>query len=102
MVIEYFRSGGPGGQHRNVTESAVRVRHPPSGVSVVAAESRSQHRNRETAFERLIARLERLNRIPKTRIPVRISKRAVERRLAEKKRRQSLKQLRRATRNQDE
>jgi len=93
-VIETFRSGGPGGQHRNVTDSAVRLVHPPSGVRVTASESRSQHRNRELAFERLIARLQALNRTVRPRVPTRRPKAAEERRLGEKKRRQRLKQLR--------
>ena len=101
VVIETFRTGGPGGQHRNVTDSAVRLVHLPSGVRVVAADSRSQHRNRDTAFARLIARLRRLNQVPRPRVPTRVSKQAVERRLAEKKRRQSTKQLR-VVREQDE
>lgn len=94
VVIETFRAGGPGGQHRNKTDSAVRLRHLPSGVSAVAADSRSQHRNRETAFVRLIAKLERLNRVPRPRVPTRVPKPVIERRLAGKKRRQALKRLR--------
>ncbi len=94
VVIETFRAGGPGGQHRNVTDSAVRLVHLPSGVRVVAADSRSQHRNRDTAFGRLIARLRLLNRVPRPRVPTRASKRAIERRLAEKKHRQSVKRRR--------
>ena len=101
VLVETFRSGGPGGQHRNVTESAVRLIHPPSGVEVVASDFRSQHRNRALAFERLIGRLERLNRVPARRIPTRASKAAVERRLVEKKRRQAAKK-RRATVEEDE
>lgn len=94
VVVETFRASGPGGQHRNVTESAVRLVHLPSGVRVIAADSRSQHRNRDTAFERLIARLRLLNRVPRPRVPTRQPKPAVERRLAEKKRRQTAKRLR--------
>lgn len=94
VIIETFRAGGPGGQHRNVTESAVRLRHPPSGLSITAADSRSQHRNRELAFERLIERLERLNRVRTPRVATRVSKAGVERRLREKKRRQALKRKR--------
>jgi len=94
VVVETFRAGGPGGQHRNVTDSAVRLVHLPSGVRVVAADSRSQHRNRDTAFGRLIARLRLLNRVPRPRVPTRASKRAIERRLAEKKHRQSVKRRR--------
>lgn len=94
VVVETFRASGPGGQHRNVTDSAVRLLHVPSGVRVVAADSRSQHQNRATAFERLIGRLRLLNRVPKPRVPTREPKSAIERRLAEKKRRQTAKRLR--------
>lgn len=94
VVVETFRTSGPGGQHRNVTDSAVRLLHVPSGVRVIAADSRSQHRNRATAFERLIVRLRLLNRVPQPRVPTRQPKSAIERRLAEKKRRQTAKRLR--------
>ena len=51
--FDRFRASGPGGQKRNVTESAVRLRHGPSGLSVEATESRSQHENRARALRRL-------------------------------------------------
>ncbi|MDA2909356.1 peptide chain release factor-like protein [Nitrospiraceae bacterium AH_259_D15_M11_P09] len=102
MVTERFRSGGPGGQHRNVTESAVRLRHLPSGVRVLAADSRSQHRNREIAFTRLIAKLEVLNRVRKARVRTRVSRRAVEQRLSEKRRRHLAKQLRARARSEED
>lgn len=51
--FEAFRAGGPGGQHQNKTESAVRAIHVPSGLSVVAREERSQHRNKALALDRL-------------------------------------------------
>ena len=50
---EAFRAGGPGGQHQNKTESAVRAIHAPTGLTVVVRENRSQHRNRAAALERL-------------------------------------------------
>jgi peptide chain release factor len=53
--FEAFRAGGPGGQHQNKTESAVRATHIASGLSVVAREERSQHRNKTLALERLAA-----------------------------------------------
>ncbi|KAG0612514.1 hypothetical protein M758_6G033600 [Ceratodon purpureus] len=51
--VETLRSSGPGGQHRNKTESAVRLLHLPTGLVAFAAEDRSQHKNRSKAFKRL-------------------------------------------------
>lgn len=47
------RAGGPGGQHQNTTDSAVRATHTPTGFSVVARDQRSQHRNKAAALNRL-------------------------------------------------
>src|SRR6476646_2622343 len=51
--VDTYRASGPGGQKRNKTSSAVRLRHPPSGLIVIAEESRSQHENRAKALTRL-------------------------------------------------
>jgi len=51
--VETYRASGPGGQHRNRTESAVRLTHIPTGVVVTATERRSQHENRHRALSRL-------------------------------------------------
>src|SRR5437868_2124571 len=51
--VDTYRASGPGGQKRNKTSSAVRIRHPPSGLIVIAEESRSQHENRAKALKRL-------------------------------------------------
>lgn len=56
--VDYFRGSGAGGQHRNKTDSCVRMTHTPTGVSVIATEQRSQHQNRTVARERLRKRLE--------------------------------------------
>jgi hypothetical protein len=52
-AVDTYRASGPGGQKRNKTSSAVRLRHLPSGLIVIAEESRSQHENRARAFRRL-------------------------------------------------
>lgn len=85
VVIEVFRASGPGGQHVNKTQSALRITHLPSGVVVMSQDSPSQFRNRETAFRRLVERLERLNVVPKKRVPTKPTKASRERRIEGKK-----------------
>lgn len=52
-MVDTHRTSGPGGQHRNKTESAVRLRHEPSGLVVTGEERRSQHQNMGNALARL-------------------------------------------------
>jgi len=88
--IETYRSSGPGGQNVNRRETAVRLRHVPSGIIVTCQDERSQLRNRQIALARLRNRLEKLNQPKKKRIPTAIP-RAVRRRALETKRRRARK-----------
>ena len=54
---QVFRAGGPGGQHQNKTDSAVRWTHLPSGVSAESRSDRSQHANSDIAYDRLCEKL---------------------------------------------
>jgi peptide chain release factor 2 len=60
IELEFFHSGGAGGQHVNKTASAVRIRHLPTGIVVSCQQERSQHKNRRTALKLLAAKLRRL------------------------------------------
>ena len=92
--IETFRASGPGGQHVNKTESAVRLRHLPSGVVVTSRQERSQHRNKALCLQRLRRKVAQMNYRPAKRVPTRISRSAKNRTLEEKARRSQIKQLR--------
>ncbi len=94
VEIEVFRASGAGGQHVNKTESALRLTHAPSGVVVIAQDSPSQHRNREIAFRRLAERLERLNYVPKKRVPTRPTAASRRRRIEAKKQAGARKRMR--------
>lgn len=62
LKIDTFRSSGAGGQHVNKTESGVRFTHIPTGIVAESTESRSQHRNREIALQRLYQKIQDLQK----------------------------------------
>lgn len=92
---EFFIASGPGGQHRNKTESGVRLIHLPTGVTVTATERRSQLQNRGEALERLKAQFVKLSFVPEKRIATRPSRGAKRRRLESKRHNSEKKQNRR-------
>lgn len=92
--VTAFRASGPGGQHRNVTDSAVRLQHIPTGIVVIGRRHRSQHRNMIDALERLALRIEESRKVRRKRVPTRKPRAVRRRELEEKKRRGQLKRLR--------
>jgi protein subunit release factor A len=102
LRIEFYKSGGPGGQHKNKRFMAVRVTHLPTGLVAVGQESRSQTMNKTLAFERLAGKLKEKARVKKKRIPTREPKSVKSHVLDRKKRHGLIKKLRHKKISHDE
>ena len=101
--VQAFHASGPGGQSVNTADSAVRIRHRPSGVVVVCREHRSQLLNKRACLAKLRARLEVLNApSPAPRKPTRKRKSVRAGELAAKTQRARLKRLRRPPSSEDD
>lgn len=93
--FEAFRASGKGGQHVNKTDSAVRLRHRPTGITVTSQESRSQWQNRSICLQKIREKVAKLNVVAKPRKPTkktwssRLNNLAEKRQHSEKKRNRS-------------
>jgi len=94
IKIGYFKSSGPGGQHKNKRFTAVRVVHLPTQISATCSEERSQAVNKKIALFRLSEKLRLLSKKRKPRIPVSIPQNIRQNILEAKKKNSQKKKLR--------
>jgi len=83
--IDYYRGSGPGGQHRNTSDTGVRITHLATGIVATATESRSRQTNLRRAMTRLEEKLAARSRRRRPRIPTRPGQAAIARRLDAKR-----------------
>lgn len=72
--VSTYRASGSGGQHVNVTDSAVRLTHIPTGIAVTSQKERSQYLNKKECLLKLRAAVKKLNYRKPKRIPTRVSR----------------------------
>lgn len=93
-VVTAYRSSGKGGQHVNKTDSAVRVKHLPTGLVATSQKERSQYLNKLECLKKLRKRVEKLNYRPEKRIATKPTKASKAKVAESKKRRSTVKKLR--------
>ncbi len=94
-VVQTYRSSGSGGQNVNKRDTAVRMRHQPTGLTVTCQRERSQFRNKQIALVGLRKKLEAMMKRPVPRVKTKPKRAAKERTLSEKKQQSEKKDLRR-------
>jgi len=87
--VQCFKSSGPGGQHVNTTDTAVRMTHRPTAIMVTSRSGRSQHQNRQQCLRKIRETVADRNRPRKARVATRMP-RAIRRRILESKRRRAV------------
>lgn len=100
--VDTYRSSGKGGQHINVTDSAVRLTHIPTGLVVSSQRARSQFSNKNECLAKLRKKVDQLNYKKPKRIPTKVPLSVKKRRKESKQKKAKLKELRQSPKNINE